>query len=787
MNELRALFGRLADPVVRRRVFVGLVTLALTLVPLLGSLGYENGFILSPIFSVLAVFIAVDAVRAAPPTDTTTGGRLGQLASRILAELSTLWLVAIGVLVVGRLWQTDCDPWGGLAFFAMGPVAASMCGAAAGLWGAAVARRRRRQVLAGVAVIVVSTGVGAWRLIADPVVFAFDPFWGYFSGSIYDEAVSVGPTYLTFRAYNVLAVVAAIVTWTQVVDPATLRLRRPSRPKPNWIGWSVASSLVVAAGAVGLNAASLGFTATVDSITKVLSGRVETEHFVIHFSPRSPDARELDVIAAEHEFAWARLRDIMGGREPDEKVHSFVFANRDQKRKLMGAGRVQVAAPWRSQIYLDHRPFPHPVLHHELAHVFGATVGDSIFGVSRSGLFINVALIEGFATALAPRPNDRLDLHDQVTVLERLKRRPSLQAIMGPKFFTKSSRVAYTTAGSFCLWLIETYGFDKVGEIYGNAGDFEAAYGRSLQDLEKQWLAFLDERPGVTDADVQRQKQLYQRRSVFSRPCAHRAATLLQDVGQANRAGRWDDAIDGYRTLCEIEPELPEHKLGLSNSLALSGDFAQALQVLGEAAQMPELTVTLQVAIEERRADVALASTPVQREDARAALKVAQSLPMSENKRRSLQLKAMAADDARLAPLITEYFGVFEPHQDAVSGAVARLFTATRMRDEGWPEIGNYLVARQLLNVQRPADAIAPLQGALGPDGEGTALPSTLFVRAARYELMNAYLQTGDYTKARRMLATLRADPDIGNGHRLSYDEWEARIDFFEAHASGRG
>ncbi len=788
MDKLRALLGRLADSVVRRRVFVAAVTLALTFVPLLGSLGYENGFVLSPIFSVLAVAVAVDAARGSAGDDTATmGATLGKLAATILVELGTLWLVALAVLVVGRLWQTDCDPWGGLGFFAMGPVAASLCGATAGLWGAALAQRRRRQIAAGIAVIVVSTGIGAWRLIADPVVFAYDPFWGYFSGSIYDEAVSVGRTYLTFRAYNVLAIVAALVTWMQVVDPATLRLRRSRPGRARWLGWSVAATLVSGASAVGLHAASLGFTATVESITDVLSGRIETEHFVIHFSPRSADAREIEVVAAEHEFAWARLRGLMGGREPEGKVHSFVFANRDQKRQLMGAGRVQVAAPWRNQIYLDHRPFPHPVLHHELAHVFGRTVGDSIFGVSRSGLFINVALIEGFATAMAPRPNDRLDLHDEVTVLERLGRRPALDAIMGPKFFTQSSRVAYTTAGSFCLWLMDTHGFDELGRAYGNAGDFEAVYGRSLQDLEQEWLAFLQSRPGPTDDDVERQRQLYKQRSVFSRPCAHRAATLLEDVAHATRSGRWEDAIAGYRTLCEIEPELPEHKLGLSNSLALAGDYDQALDVLAEAAQMDEMTVTLQVAIEERRADVALAATPVRRQDAQAALDVAQSLPMSENERRSLQLKAMAARDERLAPLLTEYFGVFDPHQDPVAAAVSRLYAATRIRDEGWPEIGNYLVARQLLNVQRPADAIAPLRRALGPDGEGTALPSALFVREARTELMNAHLQTGDYAAARELLAKLRADPDIGNGHRLHYDYWQGRIDFFEAHAAGHG
>jgi tetratricopeptide (TPR) repeat protein len=777
LSKLRDLLGHLADPVVRRRTLVVVSTLALTSLPLVGGLGYENGFVLAPVFAGLGMAVAIDATRASPPPGGPAfGARVGAIASRIVGELSILWLLAIAMLTLGQLWQPNCDAWGGLAFFGMGPVASSLAGTTAGLWGSAVATRRGRQLGAAIAVMLASTAIAAWRLIADPVVFAYDPFWGYFSGSIYDEAVSVGRTYLTFRVYNALGIVAAVVAWAQLVDPVTLRLRRPRRGHVG--AWVITGALCAATGAIGLRAASFGFTANVASITRVLSGRMETEHFVIHFGPRSADAREIDVLAAEHEFAWDRLRRVMG-REPEGKVHSFVFANPDQKRALMGAGRVQVAAPWRGQIYLDHRPFPHPVLQHELAHVFGRTVGDGLFGVSRSGLFINIALIEGFATALAPRPNDRLDLHDQVTVLERLKRRPSLESIMGPKFFTQSSRVAYTTAGSFCAWLIETYGFERMGQVYGNAGDFEAVYDKSLGELEQEWLTFLAARPGVTDGDVERQRQLYERRSVFARPCAHRAATLLDEVGAASRAGRWDEAIEGYRTLCEIEPELPEHKLGLAQSQALAGDFDGALAVLAEAETMDALTVTLRAAILERKADVALAAAPPRPAEAGAALEEALSLPMSEDKQRALQLKRMGAEDPRLAPLLTEYFGVFDPELDSTAGAVIRLYAATRMRDEGWPEVGVYLVARQLLNVQRPADAIEPLRLALA---QPEALPSPLFVRAARAELVSAYLQTGAYDAAREVLAALDADPDIGNGHRVEYADWRARIEFFAAY-----
>src|SRR5690606_31798435 len=95
---------------------------------------------------------------------------------------------------------------------------------------------------------------------------------------------------------------------------------------PSAPGLVLGVGLVLAAAVVGVRGPSLGFTANVDTITRVLSGTRETEHFVIHYARRTADDREIDAIAAEHEFAWARLRRITG-REPEGKVHSFVFTS----------------------------------------------------------------------------------------------------------------------------------------------------------------------------------------------------------------------------------------------------------------------------------------------------------------------------------------------------------------------------------------------------------------------------------------------------------------------------
>ena len=775
LGSVRPALAVLARPLWRRRLIVLVIVAALTALPLVGSLGYEHAFVLSPILSLLAIAVGFDALRDLAGTERASWWNAGAC---ILRELAVLHAIAVGMTLLGGLWQRGCDPLGGLQFYAMGPLPASLLGAVCGVGAAVLTPRRGRGLLLGFVPMAACIVLGLYRLYAHPVVFAYDPFFGYFSGSVYDEGVAVGERYLRYRGYTLLAGASAMGLLALVTDARLVRRARPLGELRE--GRRLPLALVTLVGAlasfaIGLQAAHLGFTADEASIREVLSGRIETEHFVIDYAPRTPDDRTIELVAAEHEFAYDRLRTAMGGRAPDGKIHSFVFADRGQKRAAMGAGSVQVAAPWRQQIYLDHRAFPHPVLHHELAHIFGNTVGDDLFGVSRDGLRINVGLIEGFATGLAPRPSDRLDLHDQVEVLEALQRRPPLAAIMGPGFLGHSSRVAYTTAGSFVLWLVETRGFEPMATFYRTAGDAEASYGTSLEDLEAQWLAFLKARGGARPEDVEAQAQRFKRGSLFQRPCAHTVAEVRGELARADRRARFDEALELHTTLCRLEPKDPLHRLGLARGHMQQRDTAGALAALDAVAQMPDLTVSVRSRMLELRGDVHLFDGALQ--PAREAYEAGLALPNDESHTRVLQLKREATLDPALAAVITEYFALFDISGDGFTLGIARLTAAHRIRGvPGHQALGDYLVARQLLNVQRPDAALPFLEAAYAARD---SLPSDHFRRETRYELMSAALQTRDYDRARALLAELEADPSIGNGHRLLYGQWRDRIAFF--------
>ncbi|MEX1363341.1 MAG: hypothetical protein AB1Z98_09460, partial [Nannocystaceae bacterium] len=142
----------LCTPRLRRRWLTTLVVAPLSFVPLAGTLGYENGFLLSPLAAALGLAVGVDSVRARrarleddrtdSPSDEVSGTPLRELARQGAIELGIVAAIALAILALAQLWQRNCDPWAGLGFFAMGPGISAAMGWVAGLWGGALRQRR---------------------------------------------------------------------------------------------------------------------------------------------------------------------------------------------------------------------------------------------------------------------------------------------------------------------------------------------------------------------------------------------------------------------------------------------------------------------------------------------------------------------------------------------------------------------------------------------------------------------------------------------------------------------
>lgn len=772
---LRRLWRLLTEhPPARRAAVLAAVCLPLSTIPLIGTLGYFSSLVLAPLLSLLAVAVGVDAVDASKQAgDSGIAAPLG----RGLSELRGLWALSLATLLLGMLWNQNCSPLEGLAFFAMGPVCSSAIALCCGVGAACLVRKpsRRLRIAVGLIPFFVSMAVELGRLYVQPVVFAFDPFWGHFSGPIYDEAVSVGRRYLHYRLYNLLVTAAGVALLFALVErDYKIALRWPAqRIRRLALAWGVLG--LAGGGYILSKAGALRYTATLSSLTEQLSVEKRTDHFIIHARPNSPAARDMELIALEAEFAYDRLAE-RSGTEPETPLHLFVFTDAKQKRRYFGAGKVEVSLPWKGQIYITYRPFPHPVFQHELVHAFEGSMGDSLFGLS------SIGLVEGVANAWAPQSSYRLDLHDQAAVLDRVKKRPSLRGIMGLGFWGNAAARAYTAAGSFCLWLDEQYGSEKLVEVYGNRGDFETTYGKPLAELEAQWVAFLRARP-VSDDDVDAMRQRFARRSIFRRPCAQRSANLGGEARDALADGRYDDAIEDLNELCRLEPEQPQHQLFKASALVQTEEFDAAHRAIDAAAGMKDLTPGLRAAISERRGDVALLEGDYER--AAEAFEDALRFPMAESRRRALQIKEMAARDAEQPEVVETVLDYFQPlalDSGTPWATVRRLHAAERLAaTPGWDGIGRYLLALQLRQAGEADEAESLLQGVLGADDRHLTPEIS---RAAGLERLIALTVLGRYEEAQSQLDSLEADQDAKSGDAQDYALWQARLDYFSTRAA---
>ena len=214
----------------------------MSVLPLLGTLGYFGALALSPIFSWLGIAVGRDAAAFAHEKAPDANAQRELSLKRAVGELLGLWLLCVALFSLAMLWNPTCDWLGGVEFFAMGPLISGGLGCVCGLIAFRWRPRstRPKQLLWGTLPFVLCVIWGLQRLYFDPVVFAFDPFWGHFSGPIYDEAVAIGTRYQRFRFYNIAAAVSAWTLFVLVVEtkgPLGQRLRSA----PRRVAWCVAT------------------------------------------------------------------------------------------------------------------------------------------------------------------------------------------------------------------------------------------------------------------------------------------------------------------------------------------------------------------------------------------------------------------------------------------------------------------------------------------------------------------------------------------------------------------
>jgi hypothetical protein len=667
--------------------------------PLFGGPGYEHALasgILLP--SAAAIATTFDLTRAAAPSPLSCVRR-GLASGLLLAGVAWLTACLHGIRV------GFCDLWGGMTLFVL---TAGFGACLGGLWGA-VAAEIVRSIAApsrasargggallravGCVLLAISAPVGGVvvsvaRFYGSPMIFAYDPFFGYFSGTLYDTVVDARPELWTYRAGS-----AATILGAGLVSAALMRGERGRAVLAPWRGsprTGVCLRLGLGAWLVSLEVtargSALGHFQSAATIASALGGHVSGPHCDVIY-PDSVLGRDAQTMLLDCEQELAAVERKLATRLPG-RVTVFEFADSEQKRRLMGAADTSIAKPWRHEAYVQLAAYPHPVLGHEIAHVVASSFARGPFKVG-GGLWPNPGIIEGVAVAASP-DDDELTSAQWARAMLEVGLLPPTQEIFSLGFLGQSAERSYTVAGAFVAWVMERWGLAVVQAWYrGEALEGLTHEGWDALDGEfRVWLMTMPLPP----AGMEYARARFGRSSVWRRKCPHVVDAFDRAGDRCRDEHRFDAAVGLYDQALDRDPDDWRARFGRAWGLVQVGERPAGLDALAGLARDETAPRPWRDRAEEAIADDAL----LQGRDAEAeeAFRAVASRTPNEDLARSLEVKALGSASAPgkraiVDLLIGESGHVPDPWLGAVSTA--------EWADTTHDPLAEYLLGKNLL------------------------------------------------------------------------------------------
>jgi tetratricopeptide (TPR) repeat protein len=721
--------------------------------PQFGGPGYEAallGGVVLPSASAICAALTVAAKPSAP-----SRALFDHLASAALFAGIGFLLLLLHGLRVGF-----CDPSEGLWLFALGPACGALMGAVWGtLVGFVAARPKKRWQRRTAAVLLALAGpvggivVSLVRFYTSPMVFAFDPFFGYFSGPLYDTVIDPFLTLVTYRIGSAATLVFALVLAQHVEIDAEHRL------KLAWIGrpglFALGAGALVGSVVHVAYGPELGHYSTTSSIEAALGRRTQGKRCDVVYSSAILE-RDLHLFLRDCDAQVVQLERWFGVRGPD-KIKVYLFASDAEKGRLMGASRTYIAKPWREEVYLQQSSYPHPVVRHELAHVIAGRFGQGPFKIAGplGGIVPDPGRIEGIAVAAAPDEDEELSDLEWTAAMQRLDLLPELERIFRLGFLGQPSSRAYTVAGSFVNWFAMRFGMDKVRAWYGGAELPELTGGKDLRALEREFLSYLEKVP-LPEKSLETARLRFDRPAFFARSCPRIVDRLYGQAEQRLSVGDWKEASERYREVLRLDPHHTGSRFGLAHCAKRRGDEQEALRRFIELSSSKELSKVEQASALEAAGDLKFAKR--QTKEAEELYAAASRVVFDEGRLRTLDVKRWAREGLAYEAIATLLVGNPElgPSWDVAAPLLG--IWGEREPEQG---VSSYLIGRNLMLRGRYFEAALHLDRAIERE-----LPLASVRREALRNRLTVACALLDRERAKSVLEELAKLPELSASQR---------------------
>jgi tetratricopeptide (TPR) repeat protein len=731
-------------------------------VPLFNVVGYESAALFGVLGGLAAPFLTLHSVRAQlvprPGSSTRVVSPTADFF-RIYGRLVFVLLPPFLLLSLNAFRVQNCA-WGvGMAFWLAIPVVSIFIGQAIAWVAVALAPfRPGAQISLILLAILGSVGWVLFQLAFEPPIVGHHIFLGYFSGSIYDEALNVPMSLVWYRLMGLALSVAAIgcvEMWSQRRNPERFR-------------WALVGTVLFAAvfAAFWLHRQDLGIHRDAAYIQDELGGRIETEHFIIYYPANEELLRQRSLLAEDHEYRYDEMQAFFE-TDPaaDGKLVSYIYPNKEVKADLMGGRRTQVAKLWLQEIHLTWPRYGDHMLAHEMAHLFTEPFGAGPLKLSMTERFgVNMGLVEGIAAA-ADWPARELTPHRASAALIEMDAAPDIEGIVAATgFWAQSSGKAYTLVGSLVRYLVDTYGIDAFKQAYPR-GDFEGAYGKPPSELIEEWKAYLAEIE-LTERERALARFYYDRPSIFQKVCPRRIAELRRQAQNAASAGRVSRATELYETIIDFEPDMIRYRIEYARALEDARQYDKALNAAQRTLERASAPVEQAQAMH-LLGDLYWRSSATEKAVDTYESCLDLGVPAGTQRLLSVKRRVLRQGEPHEVELAAEYL------LGETTGALSLYVPVEWVMADPMDPLANYLVARRLWSGRQWQRSLRHLETSAHWLSDGVLLDeTTLMMGQSRYFV-------GDYPRAvayfKRLESSSRARYNTAAAEWLRRIQWKRR------------
>lgn len=467
------------------------------------------------------------------------------------------------ISIVNSFFTISCSYLEGLKFYLVLLLPSIVIGFALGMF--TVVFFKRFRIIFFLLIYLIIFSITFFELYYNPQIYFFNPIFGYFPGTIYDEAISVDLRLVIYRLLNLIyfgSLFYILYRFTFKTSKLTKKL----------IFWPV---LIIPILFIYFSQ-QFGFSTTFSKLEKDLGGKAVTPHFNIYY-PASLDSNYVKNLILNHEYYYNQLNSFFQFKI-SKRVNSFVFLDDNQKKELFGSQNADVAKTWQYSIYITRNDY-NSTLKHELAHCYSADFGVGIFKVADG---LNPSLIEGIATAADPiYGNNSIDYLAYQAYNNGFK--IELSNLYNQfNFFLNTSSLSYIYAGSFTKYLIKVYGIKKFISLYKDL-DFYKVYGDSISALQIDYYTYLESLN--YSSNINKAYYYFGSKSIFYKVCPRYVAKMLQDAWSEYSHKNYKYALNSFNEILQVTNNYSA-LIGKARSMAKLNDRDKAIKLL--EAKLPD-------------------------------------------------------------------------------------------------------------------------------------------------------------------------------------------------------